>query len=166
MKIDDSMLQGLFQYCFALTTQREAALDLVQDAVERAIRQPALLKNPIAYLKTIARHRFYDLQKLQGRQRLEALEALDEVADEESLLENIISDQRILSEIWLELSVGEREVVFLWAVDGLSAAQIARELEIPRGTVLSRLHRLRTKLSAKNPSLDHHSDESRSVSYE
>jgi len=43
-------------------------------------------------------------------------------------------------------STHEREILYYWAVEGMTAAQIATTLDSRRGTVLSRIHRLRTAL--------------------
>ena len=46
------------------------------------------------------------------------------------------------------LNAGEREVLFLSAVMEYSATEIAKELSQPRGTVLSKLFRIKKKLSS------------------
>ena len=40
----------------------------------------------------------------------------------------------------------ERELLFLWAVEGYTARELGEATECSRGTVLSRLHRLRKKI--------------------
>lgn len=40
-----------------------------------------------------------------------------------------------------------QNVLMLWAIDGLSYKEIALAVDIPIGTVMSRLHRARQKLS-------------------
>ena len=40
----------------------------------------------------------------------------------------------------------ERELLFLWAVEGYTAQELADQTGAPRGTVLARLHRLRSKI--------------------
>jgi len=43
----------------------------------------------------------------------------------------------------------EREILHLWAVEGMTTAQIAEQLDTPRGTVLSRIYRMRQRLIAE-----------------
>ena len=148
MTFDENTLNSLLRYCLALTADRDAAYELVQDTVERALKKPNLVKTPKAYLKKIARNRFYDLEKRRQKQHFDVLEDLDTLVDEESNLEKLAVDEKTLAAVWALLNAVEREVVFLWAVDGLSAADIAVELNIPRATVLSRLRRLRLKLNS------------------
>jgi RNA polymerase sigma-70 factor (ECF subfamily) len=45
------------------------------------------------------------------------------------------------------LAVDYQIVLLMWAVDGLTYKEIAHTLDIPIGTVMSRLHRARQKLS-------------------
>ena len=52
-----------------------------------------------------------------------------------------------LREAVTDLDAGSREVLLLWAVDQLQYQEIATVLGIPIGTVMSRLHRARTKAS-------------------
>jgi RNA polymerase sigma-70 factor (ECF subfamily) len=63
---------------------------------------------------------------------------------------------RVLAAALAKLSRGDRDAILLYAWAGLSYEQIAGALDIPAGTVRSRLHRARRKLRAV---LDHHSKE-------
>ena len=45
-----------------------------------------------------------------------------------------------------QLSPDLRTIVMLWAVDELSYKEIAQVLDVPIGTVMSRIHRARQKL--------------------
>ena len=47
------------------------------------------------------------------------------------------------------LTPHEREILFLWAVEGFTVQDIANDLGIPKGTILSRLHRLKIKVKNK-----------------
>jgi len=147
MKLDDHTLNALYRYCFALTSNEHSAYDLVQDTVERALKKRRTIESLPPYLRAIARNRFYDLEKQRNRQYFDVLEDIDELVDDASDMEAVLVDQNLLQAIWGQLNPPEREVVFLWAVDGLSASQIASELGCPRATVLSRLRRMRIRLS-------------------
>ena len=46
-----------------------------------------------------------------------------------------------------ELKDDYREVLLMWGVDGLKYREIAEILEVPIGTVMSRLHRARKLLA-------------------
>ncbi|MGB5310090.1 MAG: sigma-70 region 4 domain-containing protein, partial [Arenicellales bacterium] len=52
-----------------------------------------------------------------------------------------------LAVLWKTIEPVDREVLFFWAVEGFSIREISEKLEISRGTLLSRIHRLRKRLS-------------------
>ena len=69
-------------------------------------------------------------------------------------LEQMVIDEQTLDQVWRLLDPLERELMYLWAVEGFTAQQIATELEQPRGSVLSRIHRIRKKLATAMPMHD------------
>jgi DNA-directed RNA polymerase specialized sigma24 family protein len=52
------------------------------------------------------------------------------------------------------LSAGDRDVLLLVAWGGLGQDEVARALDLPLGTVKSRLHRARTRLRAALPTTE------------
>jgi RNA polymerase sigma factor (sigma-70 family) len=67
---------------------------------------------------------------------------------------------RALSGVLAELRTAERDVLLLFAWEDLSYPEIAQALDIPIGTVRSRLFRARRALrSALGPAFEEHSDE-------
>jgi RNA polymerase sigma-70 factor (ECF subfamily) len=46
------------------------------------------------------------------------------------------------------MTTAEREILFLWAVEGYSTDEVARHLDRPRGSVLSIIHRMRKRLTS------------------
>jgi RNA polymerase sigma-70 factor, ECF subfamily len=81
--------------------------------------------------------------------QFEVLESAESQPSLERDLEETVVDAITATQIWNTLNPAEREVVFLWAVEGLSASEIADQLGEPRGTVLSRLRRLRMRVTAE-----------------
>jgi len=147
VKFDRTALNKLFHYCLALCGQRDDAYDLLQDALEKYLsKNGSPVDNPQAFIKRIARNRFFDLQRRKKIIQFDVLESSDEIVSDEKDLETLLVDELILKRVWPLLSAAEREVIFLWAVEDLSAAEIAVHLEIPRATVLSRMRRLRLRL--------------------
>ncbi len=63
-----------------------------------------------------------------------------ELASQRSHVLHLVSDGM------LELPEGQREVLMLREVDGLSYDEIAKEMKISKGTVMSRLHYARKKM--------------------
>lgn len=147
MKFDRTSLNKLFHYCLALCGQRDEAYDLLQDSLEKYLtRRESPVTNPQAFIKRIARNRFFDLQRRKKIIQFDVLEDTDELVSDERDLESLLVDELTLRRVWQLLSAAEREVIFLWAVEDLSTAEIASQLSIPRATVLSRLRRLRLRI--------------------
>jgi RNA polymerase sigma-70 factor (ECF subfamily) len=61
---------------------------------------------------------------------------------------------RRLASVLARLSAGERDVLLLIAYEELEYAEVARALDVPIGTVRSRLHSARKRLRAALPDLD------------
>ena len=147
-------LNQLFRYGCSLTNNETTAYDLLHDALEKFLNNtvdnlPANKEDH--YIRTIMRNRYLD--ELRHQKRFPQ----DDFDDHEDSLismqlpdpEKIIIDQELLGEIWSVLNPLERELLHLWAVDNYTAKEIAEQLDSPRGTVLSRIHRLRKKLESK-----------------
>ena len=143
-------LNALFGYCLSLTRERQSAEDLLHNGVEKLLRSKAAARNPVSYTRTIIRNLFIDQCR---RNKIVSFETLDDDAP-------LILNERDLEEVWLDrdhidklldqLGVAERETLFLWAVAGYTSAEIAAEIDVPRGTVLARLHRIKQKLNVIN----------------
>lgn len=156
--IEQQQLNQLYRYCYALSLHRDNAYDLLQTALEKYLRHPARNKHQeMAYLRRIIRNQFIDNTRRDKRIGFESYDELgnsqqnvenDVLAIGTQGLENLLINEQQIEQIWLILDASEREIIFLWAVEGYTAAEIASELEIPRGTVLSKIHRLRKKVLA------------------
>ena len=153
MIFDRSSLNQLFRYCLALCGERDQAYDLAQDAMEKYLTTDTQkVNNHYAFIKRIARNRFIDIQRRKQRLEFDVLEDIEGLSDIERELEALVVDELTLKSLWKSLTSSEREVVFLWAVEGMSAAEIASELDMPRATVLTRLRRMRLRLNSQNDS--------------
>jgi len=144
----NEQLQQLFRYGCALTTNEQQAQDLLQDAVESCLRQPPNKQAALmSYTRTIMRNRFIDAARHQQRFPQDTIDDEQITLDMDvRMLEDIVIDENELDSLWALLEPLEREILFLWAVEEYSTAEIAIQLDMPRGTILSRLHRLRKRL--------------------
>ena len=143
----------LRRYARALTGERLAADDLVQDTLERALVKRHLWRlgsDLRAWMFTIMHNVFIN----QVRSRV-AEAALDKVALEDGGHEVAAPASSIdlldiadLDAALRQLPVEQREVLLLIGLEELSYAQTASALDVPIGTVMSRLHRGRERLRA------------------
>ncbi|WP_414471901.1 RNA polymerase sigma factor [Microvirga sp. M2] len=143
----EPQIPGLRRYAWALLRDDEAADDLVQDTLERAIRHWSRRRDGDlkAWLFAIQRNLF--LNDVRGRKvrgiqvGVEALEmsATLDPPDAHAGLRDILTGLDALPE-------EQRSVLLLVGVEDLSYEQVAQVLEIPMGTVMSRLSRARGRL--------------------
>ena len=150
---------GRAAYVFALqlTGDRQTALDVSQDGVARFFRHLDRFdaERPIdPWLYQIVRNRVRDQARKEGRRRVESLDALieqggpgpvDPSPDASVDVERAELQRRIWRAV-SQLSDAQREIFVLRDHHGLSYREIAETLEIPQGTVMSRLHAARTSL--------------------
>jgi RNA polymerase sigma-70 factor (ECF subfamily) len=130
---------GAWRAALVITGRREMADDVAQDAFERAFA--ALHRfdesRPFApWLHRIVVNRALDL--LRRERRLVGLESADELTG--SLRDAGIEDRALLEAV-VSLSEPRRVVVVLRYGLGYAPADIARLLDLPAGTVNSRLAR-------------------------
>ena len=139
-------LPGLRRYARALTGDAWAADDLVQDTLERACRKWLLWRggsNLRAWLFTLM-HNLY----LNQRRGLVPVQALDE-----SALAGLAAADGAPDELAIDLDrclqrlpADQRAVLLLVTLEDMAYADVARVLQIPLGTVMSRLSRARARM--------------------
>jgi RNA polymerase sigma-70 factor (ECF subfamily) len=138
---------GLRRYAAALAGNAADADDLVQDCIERALVRQDTLREPDSlgrWLKTI----LHNLYVTKLRRRRAASVPIEDFA-EDLALSVPPEDQgqiRDLVRALGALSVEHRQVLLLVSLEGLSYREVAEVLDIPIGTVMSRLARARERL--------------------
>jgi RNA polymerase sigma-70 factor, ECF subfamily len=141
----------LYGYAVALTRDREYAADLFQDCVVRAMARPDA---PVdegafrAWLFTIMRNLWIDT--CRARRRREGIETDAEDAAETAgpaSLERMIVNRIAVRQAFARLSDHHRDVLALVDIAGFSYAETADLLDVPTGTVMSRVSRARISLS-------------------
>ena len=150
-------LDTLYRVALRLTGEDAAAQDLVQDTMLRALRGWAGFlpgSNARAWLVTILRNTF--INDYRRRKREPAMLELDGASphaiydavadsDPEGTFFARIVDARVLAAVDA-LPAEFREVLVLSDMEGLGYAEIAAALDIPLGTLKSRLFRARRLL--------------------
>jgi len=143
------LIPKLRRYARALTQNKESADDLVQDALERALTKSELWKRGTdlrAWLFTVLHNvHINNLQKDRRRGTHFPIE---------DTMENLSYSDSQLTEIELKdclgalslLSIEQREVIVLVAIEEMDYAQVAAVIDAPIGTVMSRLSRARQNI--------------------
>ena len=147
--LDPPSLQRLYHYGFSLTHDEDAACDLLQDALEISLRKaPVNAAAATQYVQRIMRNRFIDQYRRDHRHPTVSLDEADKqpLIIDPRVLEDIVIAEHEVESIMANLQPLERELLFFWAVEGCTAQEIAERTDSPRGTILSRIHRLREKI--------------------
>ena len=141
-----AQLPALRRFAAALSGSLPMADDLVQDCIERALRKSDQLREPHrlgAWLRTIMHNVFVNEIR---RRRHAPTEDIEKLADELSFSESDPAMTRDFVRALNSLSVEHREIVLLAGLEGLSYREIAETLDLPIGTVMSRLARARARM--------------------
>lgn len=142
-------LSRLFGYARSLTSQRADADDLFQESVLKALRAKRVPNDQAAYrawLFRILRNTFIDQTRRTGREggKTDGEPPLDfpEVWHHEDTLINALTVRGGMT----RLASCHREIIALVDFAGFSYSETADFLELPVGTVMSRLSRARHAL--------------------
>ena len=142
-------LPALRRYACALLRDPAAADDLVQDCIERALNQSSQLKdrNKLAsWLRSILHNLYVDQFR---RKRSRGLSVTIHDLENDPALSLAPQDRSELGDVVRAvngLSFEHRQILLLVGLEELSYREIAEELSIPIGTVMSRLSRARDLL--------------------
>jgi len=139
----------LFTFCFHLTHNKQLAEDLTHDALIKALTSLHQLREPEAFpawLKRIARSLFLDLKKsaAQSNQHL-SWESLSPKDLDSLHIKHSDPDQIAALQVLQGLEVDDRLILILIDIQECSYQEASEALEIPVGTIKSRLFRAREK---------------------
>lgn len=151
--LDKGQIQKLFQYAMSLSQDRDEAYDLVQAAIETyliKIRRGETIRQTEAYLRTLIRNRFIDHYRKRRQQPEQQYEELSDYDISPINLEELRMQQQELELIWAELDPLDRDIFYHWAILGYSTDEACHLLNVPRGSFLSRIHRIRKRLNREN----------------
>ena len=145
----ESLIPRLRSYAKAMTRNPDRADDLVQTCLEKAIRnldQFTIGTNLRAWLFTILRNAHINEVRRQARWA----DSIDSTACEDLLAVSPNQESRVefsdFKRAYRRLSSHDRRVLSLVGAQGVSYQDAARRLDVPIGTVRSRLSRARARL--------------------
>ena len=140
----------LFRVAMFLKRNRDVAEDLVQETMMQALKSFHRYEkgtNCKAWLTTIMYHTHYKQLRKQTNLQLVAdtEEKIAETVQFEAPIPQHLTDEDVLQAI-KKVPETFREIVLLCDVEGFAYKEIASLLDVPIGTVMSRLHRGRKVL--------------------
>lgn len=131
----------LYAFLLSYTLNIEDAQDLLQDTYIQILKNCHMYRekgNPMAWIMKIAKNLFL----MKSREEKEAVLNYEDLENELGFEDITNVDNRIVLEKMFELlSVEERNLIIMHDISGLKYREIAKLLDMPLGTVLSRYHR-------------------------
>ncbi|KKO44717.1 hypothetical protein WG68_14325 [Arsukibacterium ikkense] len=149
-KVLGEILPDLRRYCYSLTGSIADADDLVQSVLEKILRKPVPAEVPVLkWAFRVCSNMWIDEYRARqvrnnavDNELHQATAAIDSEATMQ-LDETLKQVQLALAELEPE----QRQILALIAVRGMSYQEVADILQIPTGTVMSRLGRARVQLT-------------------
>jgi RNA polymerase sigma-70 factor (ECF subfamily) len=147
-------LDRLYRAAWAMCGSREDAEDLVQETFTRVLAKKRVIAtdaDALPYLLTVLRNTFRSSLRTRSRRpRTSALDDASEVvlAAPAGRGPQAIVEARAVFAAIAALPADQRDVDAAVDVAGLSYAEAAETLGVPTGTVMSRLHRGRSRVAA------------------
>lgn len=150
-------LQDLRRFAYSLTSDVNDADDLTQIVVERLLTRP-IPENvvPLSWMFRICKNAWID--EIRSRK----VRATDDAVDISQIASSNTNDNQLeeaSQKQRLQIAIDElpepyRMVISLIIMSGLSYAETSQTLDLPIGTVMSRISRARKKLAEKLSATD------------
>jgi len=160
LELATAEVNAVYRFALRLTRDAHRAEDLVQDVYTQALRPERIAAfeprggGIRAWLLRVTYRSFLSMIERSRRDGAIFRELLDgDDAAPEAVSATLAADfdwesvDGRLKVAVAHLDAGSREVLLLWAVEHLQYHEIASVLDIPIGTVMSRLHRARSRVS-------------------
>jgi RNA polymerase sigma-70 factor (ECF subfamily) len=145
----NACMPALYRFAYTLTRNEDRASDLVQDCVERCLRKQHLFdgQNLRSWMFTVCRRVF--LNQIR-RDKVRGIAVDMDDAPQSKLSIGAAQEEKMhyqdVVESFRELPHNDKVVLSLVAIEGLKYEEAAELLEVPVGTVRSRLSRARSRL--------------------
>ncbi len=149
-----ALVPKLRRFARSLVGNAQDADDLVQAACEKALRNAAQFQPGTrmdSWMYRIVQNLWLD-DKRRDRTRGTAIDPDDAYLSDEGRAARLPEDRMMLAQArqaMAALPEGQRDVLSLIAIEGLSYKETAEVLDLPIGTVMSRLSRAREALLPK-----------------
>jgi RNA polymerase sigma-70 factor (ECF subfamily) len=147
----DAHYELLYRYAYRLSGNASDAEDLVQETFGKAMRKMEQLRNPERvkpWLYRILRNLYLHRVRDEKRRRVVPMESLGELPAREDAEVPAIDPQRLQAALD-DLDETFRSPLILFYFEGFSYREIAEQMDLPIGTVMSRLARAKSYLKTQ-----------------
>jgi RNA polymerase sigma-70 factor (ECF subfamily) len=149
----DAHYEQLYRYAYRLSGNASDAEDLVQETFGKAMRKMEQLRNPERvkpWLYRILRNLYLHRVRDEKRRRIVPMESLGDLPGRESEATGVgaLDPQRLQAALD-ELDETFRTPLILFYFEGFSYREIAEQMDLPIGTVMSRLARAKSYLKTQ-----------------
>jgi RNA polymerase sigma-70 factor, ECF subfamily len=150
------MLPRLWAFSMRMCGNRHDAEDLLQRACVRGLERAHQLQPgtaPLSWMFSIVHSTWINelrARKVRSRSDMEWDDALLQTVPDPSVRtpEQYLLNAEIIMAVE-QLPEAQRDVMLLVAVEGLSYAEAAKALDVPQGTIMSRMSRARQAIAAR-----------------
>lgn len=157
------LIDAAYNFAFRLTLDEDDAKDLVQDTYLKAFRFIESFQkgtNAKAWLFRILKNSFINDYRKKSKQPAKVdYQEVEQIYNSEEADANLTTDLRVdvlqgmigdeVATALNSLAIDFRTVIILCDIEGFTYEEMAKILDIPIGTVRSRLHRARNLLKEK-----------------
>ena len=147
-----ALLNKYYRYAYSLTGDKDNAYDLLHDVIEKIIRNSNSKEISDSYMYNAIRNRAIDLWRKDKRRPTESLDEPSNIVElADPSFEDVVADKNEVNALMAAISEEERSLLFLHVVEGYTIQEIADQLETPKGTILSKIHRVKGKITKLLP---------------
>lgn len=144
--------QALYRYAYRLTGSQSDADDLTQETFCSAQAKLAQLREPDrvkSWLFSILHNAFLIHQRRKRQAKFISWDTLTDVYQEAPEQPEPVVEPQVLQQALLDIPLDFRAVLVLYYFEEFSYRDIAEQLKVPIGTVMSRLARAKQFLKAR-----------------
>ncbi len=142
-----------YRYSISLCGDPDEAFDLLQTSFEKLLKKGIKeLDNPKLYLYRIIRNQFIDNCRKNKNWRFNEFHEESNIIHLNSdRFDDILATKDEVARLLKSITPSEKELLYLSAVEGYSVTEMSELSGTPRGTILSKLHRLKIRIKKQFP---------------
>jgi len=146
-----AVLPRLRRFAMALAGRKDLAEDLLHSAIERALRNWGTFQTGRrldSWMFKIMQNHWIDTRRAAASGETQEFGAVDMQGEDGRVVTEARDEMRVARMAFEALPEEQRAVLTLVVLDDLSYAEAAEALNVPIGTIMSRLSRARAAMSA------------------